>query len=525
MTHDAPLSRQCTKGPRFQPGVAFRAWATLLTEGVHGSLSKQAVVVYDLRHGKEAQTYGIGIKEVWRVEDGKHVPAALRTHLLGGWEYHIADGLVSISLVVGLDYKNPCIELYRDFQRTKYHPHFRALLANGTRLAYGARALTKGGLRSLPRLHFPGGALVGVRRVLRNGTEGLLVSRSGALILARFACRASFCVGIYMRLTCCSLWHIFAFSLDCLPFPSNPVHLDRFMLANLVHAHICAAPVVNIAEIKGAHNAMRTGMLASEAALQPTARFVSTASPGTFRVGESDSAEKSHQTDAEKADAPLSLAPYTAAFPRSPVHTNLWAVRNVRPGFNTHWNLPQPLGLPRDALVTLPAASFSPIAYPPFEPPPSTDLMSSVALTGMNHAEGEEVHLRVMHDSSSRMQFDARPRTPAPQLPRGLKLMKTRRLTPTHTKIPPGGARTCTPTSGPTWGCCSARAPRACTRWLTAIHSGNSETKEEEIWEGTKLVGTSRNCIHCKLCDIKVPTQDITWPTPEGGGGPKYTLT
>ncbi|KAF8166913.1 hypothetical protein K438DRAFT_248793 [Mycena galopus ATCC 62051] len=129
MTHDAPLSRQCTKGPRFQPGVAFRAWATLLTEGVHGSLSKQAVVVYDLRHGKEAQTYGIGIKEVWRVEDGKHVPVlagkVLRTlgwplsaHTYGGgWEYHMADGLVSVDLVVGLDYKNPYMEQpYRDFQ-------------------------------------------------------------------------------------------------------------------------------------------------------------------------------------------------------------------------------------------------------------------------------------------------------------------------------------------------------------------------------------------------------------------------
>ncbi|KAF8131338.1 FAD/NAD-P-binding domain-containing protein [Mycena galopus ATCC 62051] len=473
VTHDAGLTRQRTKGPRFEPGVAFRARATLLAEGAHGSLSKQAVAMYDLRHGKEAQTYGIGLKEVWRVEEGKHVPGKV-LHTLGwplssqtyggGWEYHMADGLVSIGLVVGLDYKNPYLEPYREFQRTKHHPHFRTLLANGTRLAYGARALTEGGLQSLPRLDFPGGALVG-----------------------------------------------------------------------------CAAGVVNTAKIKGTHNAMRTGMLAAEAAfaaLHPAARFVSTASPGTFKVDPDTAAEPN-------TDAPLSLAPYTTAFPRSPAHTDLWAVRNVRPGFNTRWGawggvlyagfdtmlggrVPwtlrhhketslNPSASSPDALATLPAASFSPIAYPPFEPPLSTDLMSSVALTGTNHAEGEAVHLRVMRantstqtSSSTEADEDALPDTDAHETP-------ARRRVHVHANV------------GTYAGLLQRACPAGVYEYVAddggRVVPGNSETKEEEGWEGTKLVINSQNCIHCKLCDIKVPTQDITWTTPEGGGGPKYTLT
>ncbi|KAF8144490.1 hypothetical protein K438DRAFT_1690847 [Mycena galopus ATCC 62051] len=392
VTHGARLIRQHTKGPRFEPGMAFRARATaLLAKSAHGSLLKQAVAMYNLRRGKAAQTYGIEIKEVRRVEDGKHVP--------GVW---------------------PSASILSSFSCRFFWSFFNSVLAGQVRtLGWPLSAHTYGG-----------------------GWEYHMADGLG-----------------------------------------------------------------------------RGGRV-----------------PWTLRHHKETSLNSS-------ASSP-------------------------------------------DALVTLPTASFSPIAYPPFAPPLSTDLMSSVALTGTNHAEGEAVHLRVMRgalrvlqiiDSSSRMQFDARPvlirysfrsvgirldsiafelkdfhlllphsihfkltriiffpqRTPAPKLPRGLKLMETRRPTPTHTKIPPGGARTCTPMSGPTRGCCSARAPRACTSmWLMMgggvswyVTSGNSETKEEEGWERTKLVINSQNCIHCKLCDIKVPTQDIMWTTPESGGGPKYTFT
>ncbi|KAF8144487.1 hypothetical protein K438DRAFT_1782769 [Mycena galopus ATCC 62051] len=135
-------STRPTKGRRFDPGVVFRARATLLAEGAHGSLSRQAVAMYDLRHGKEAQTYEIGIKEVWRVEEVAAV----------GTVYHMADGPVSISLIVGPDHKIPHIVRFSARKITL----FRVLLGAGTCLAYGARTLTEGGLQSLLRLDFPG---------------------------------------------------------------------------------------------------------------------------------------------------------------------------------------------------------------------------------------------------------------------------------------------------------------------------------------------------------------------------------
>ncbi|KAJ7179749.1 FAD/NAD-P-binding domain-containing protein [Mycena filopes] len=469
VTHDAGVTRQRTKSSRFEPGIAFRARATLLAEGAHGSLSKNAIAVYNLRSGKAPQTYGIGIKEVWRVDPEKHVPGKV-IHTLGwplgwstyggGWEYHMADGLVSVGLVVGLDYKNPWMEPYREFQRMKHHPHFRALLSSpgAERLAYGARALTEGGLQSLPRLDFPGGALIG-----------------------------------------------------------------------------CAAGVVNTAKIKGTHNAMRTGMLAAEAAF--TALH-----PGTsFPIGPKES-------NAEDEHAPISLAHYTAAFPQSPAHADLWAVRNVRPAFNTRlgvlggvlyagvdtilggrvpWTLGKaghgPKGLDPsttspDALATLPAADCTPIAYPPFEPPLSTDLMSSVALTGTNHAEGQAVHLRVMRGvKGGALGTNGRPvgqetvEVDAHETP-------ARRRAHVHANV----------------GTYAGLLQRACPAGVyeyvpddeNKVVPGNIGVDgEKEGWEGTKLVINSQNCIHCKLCDIKVPTQDITWTVPEGGGGPKYTLT
>ncbi|KAF8143908.1 hypothetical protein K438DRAFT_1783279 [Mycena galopus ATCC 62051] len=152
VTHDARLTRQCTKGPPFELGVTFRARATLLAEGAHGSLSKQAVAMYDLRHGKEVglESRRCGVSRTASMFLAKYsTPSADRsphtpTAAVESTTWPTAS---SASASLWVDYKNPYIEQpYRDFQRTKYHPHFRAILANGTRLAYGARALTKGGL-------------------------------------------------------------------------------------------------------------------------------------------------------------------------------------------------------------------------------------------------------------------------------------------------------------------------------------------------------------------------------------------
>jgi electron-transferring-flavoprotein dehydrogenase len=237
----------------------------------------------------------------------------------GGWVYHMDGGLVSLGLVIGLDYANPYLSPYRELQRMKHHPYFRKLLSGSSeRLAYGARTLNEGGLQAVPQLHFPGGALLG-----------------------------------------------------------------------------CSAGMVNIAKIKGTHNAMRSGMLAAEAAYDA----VQTAA---------------NENDSEAAAADMSA--YTTAFQTSSIHRDLHEVRNLRASFHT------PLGLYggilysgidtlflkgrtpwtlrssqiTDAAHTKPASEFKPIDYPPFEAGLSSDLMTSVALTGTNHAEDQLVHLRVM---------------------------------------------------------------------------------------------------------------------------------
>ncbi|KAJ7253222.1 FAD/NAD-P-binding domain-containing protein [Mycena rebaudengoi] len=519
-THDAGLSRQRTKTARFEPGMAFRARTTLLAEGAHGSLTKQVLALHNMRKeashvtertDAEPQTYGIGLKEVWRVPASRHTPGKV-VHTLGwpltggptalqgdtyggGWVYHMRGGLVSLGLVVGLDYKNPWMEPYREFQRMKHHPYFRALLGPGRgdeeppeRLAYGARALTEGGLQSLPRLHFPGGALLG-----------------------------------------------------------------------------CAAGVVNTAKIKGTHNAMRTGMLAAEAAfaqLVPSARFESTSLPAAVapRLWDAPStSEAETPAEAEGAESyppPISLHAYSATFRHSPVFADLWAVRNVRPSFNgplgvlggvlysgvdtllrgrvpwtfRHHKKGETAPASPDAAATLPAARCTPIAYPPFEPPLSTDLMTSVALTGTNHAEGQPVHLRVMRgavtttsDSGAASADSASASTTASEsasdvgdgaLP-AVDTTETAARRRAHVRVNVG-----------TYAGLLGRACPAGVYEYVEDDGGRAvpgNETEAEGWEGKKLVINSQNCIHCKLCDIKVPTQDITWTVPEGGGGPKYS--
>ncbi|KAF8209281.1 hypothetical protein K438DRAFT_1754313 [Mycena galopus ATCC 62051] len=153
------LTRTHTNGPRFEPGVAFHM-GHLLTEGAPGSFSKQVVAMYDLRNGKEVQTYGFGIKGCGVSVRGSMSLVCKVLHTLSPRAPTAADAstkwltVSSAGFVVGLDYKDRYLEPYREFQRTNHYPHFRALLAGGTRLAYGAHALTDGRLQSLPRLDF-----------------------------------------------------------------------------------------------------------------------------------------------------------------------------------------------------------------------------------------------------------------------------------------------------------------------------------------------------------------------------------
>lgn len=250
ITNEVGLTKNYRMKSSFEPGMAFRSKVTLLAEGAHGSLSKQAISMYNLRKEAEPQTYGIGLKEVWRVDPEKYRPGEV-VHTIGwpmdlqtyggGWVYHMDGGLVSLGLVIGLDYKNPWLSPYREFQRMKHHPYFRALLSSpkAERLSYAARVLNEGGLQSVPKLNFPGGALIG-----------------------------------------------------------------------------CSAGFVNIAKIKGTHNAMKSGMLAAEAAWNNV-----------------------HPESEAESHSAADMAPYDRALHESWVHSDLYEVRNLRPSFGTKLGL------------------------------------------------------------------------------------------------------------------------------------------------------------------------------------------
>ncbi|KAI0316037.1 FAD/NAD(P)-binding domain-containing protein [Amylostereum chailletii] len=409
-TNDVGLDRKGKPKDSFEPGMEFRAKVTLLAEGARGSLTKTAVRRFQLQKDADPQTYGFGVKEVWRVDPSQYRPGEV-LHTMGwplgmstyggGWVYHMADGLVSLGLVVGLDYANPYLSPYRELQ---------LLSGDSTRIAYGARTLNEGGLQSVPKLHFPGGALIG-----------------------------------------------------------------------------CSAGFVNIAKIKGTHNAMKTGMLAAEAAYD---------------------AIESHPED---STLPVDMSAYESAYKDSWVYKDLHEVRNLRPSFNTSlgvfggivysgidslllrgrtpWTFRNPSST--DAAHTLRASETKPIAYPPPQPPLSTDLMTALALTGTNHAEDQPAHLRVRTEDG----------------------VESAELRAEHVR------RNVDEFAGLLGHACPAGV------YEYVEDEDGSAAAAGEGWGGKKLVINAQNCIHCKLCDVKVPTQDIQWTVPEGGGGPKYSTS
>ncbi|MCY4498176.1 MAG: electron transfer flavoprotein-ubiquinone oxidoreductase [Rhodospirillaceae bacterium] len=169
-TVDMGVARDGSRKPEFQPGMELHAKYTLFAEGCRGSLTKTLFERFRLRDGVDPQTYGIGIKELWEVEPGKHQqglvlhsagwPMDSRTYG-GSFLYHLEDNMVSVGFVVGLDYENPHLSPFEEFQRFKTHPCIRPVFAGGRRIAYGARAINEGGFQSVPRLAFPGGVLLG----------------------------------------------------------------------------------------------------------------------------------------------------------------------------------------------------------------------------------------------------------------------------------------------------------------------------------------------------------------------------
>ena len=170
ITSDLGLGKDGEVGPNFQPGIEIHAKYTLFAEGCRGHLGKRLMEVFNLREKSEHQTYGIGLKELWEIKpENANKGEVLHTigwpldkETYGGsFLYHLSNNLVSVGFVIGLDYKNPYLSPYDEFQKFKTHPKMKGLFEGGRRISYGARALNEGGWQSLPKLSFPGGALIG----------------------------------------------------------------------------------------------------------------------------------------------------------------------------------------------------------------------------------------------------------------------------------------------------------------------------------------------------------------------------
>jgi electron-transferring-flavoprotein dehydrogenase len=179
-TGDLGRSRGGEPKPAFQPGYELRAKYTLFAEGCRGSLGKTLMQRFDLRRDCDPQHYGIGLKEIWSIDPALHEPG-LVVHSIGwplasdteggGFLYHASDNQVYLGMVIALDYANPWLSPFEEFQRWKQHPSIRRFLNGGKRICYGARAVNKGGLQSLPRLAFPGGLLAGCEAGFLNGVK------------------------------------------------------------------------------------------------------------------------------------------------------------------------------------------------------------------------------------------------------------------------------------------------------------------------------------------------------------------
>ena len=383
----------------FQLGMELHAKYTVFAEGARGHLGKQVIAKFKLDEGKDPQSYGIGIKELWEIDPARH-KAGLALHS-AGWPldektyggsflYHMEDNKVVVGFVVGLDYTNPWLSPFEEFQRFKTHPNIRWYfegdeakgIAPAKRISYGARAITAGGILSLPKTVFPGGALIG-----------------------------------------------------------------------------CEAGYLNASRIKGSHAAIKTGMLAAEAAY--------------------DALQAGRQHD--------ELSAYPEAFQKSWLFTELNKARNFKQWFkkgrtvgtlmtgveqfllrgHVPWTLRRTAA---DHTYLKPAAECKPIQYPKPDGKLTFDRLSSVFISNTNHEENQPAHL-TLKDAS---------------VPVGINLAKF---------------------AGPEARYCPA---------------GVYEYVKNED-QSDRLQINAQNCVHCKTCDIKDPTQNIVWVTPEGGGGPNYS--
>nr|WP_183921426.1 electron transfer flavoprotein-ubiquinone oxidoreductase [Sphingomonas sp. BK069] len=392
-TGDMGVARDGTHKPDYQPGLELHAKYTFFSEGCRGHLSKELMRLFDLLRDCDPQVYGLGVKELWDIDPSLHTPGKV-IHTQGwplsesgsnggGWIYHQANGQVSIGFVTWLNYSNPYVSPFQEMQRWKTHPAVAALLKGGKRVSYGARAINDGGLQSIPKLVFPGGALIGD-----------------------------------------------------------------------------SAGFLNVPRIKGTHTAMKSAMLAAEAAVD---------------------AIVSQRTSDE-------LVAYPEAFEHSWVKKELSIVRNVVPLVKrfgdligsglagvTMWleylglRMPFTLHHHADHETLWRKDLVKKIDYPKPDGVLTFDRLSSVFLSNTNHEEDQPVHL-TLKDPTIPVAYDL----------------------PLYDEP----------------------AQRYCP-------AGVYEIVGEDVGD-PKFVINAQNCVHCKTCDIKDPTQNINWVVPEGGGGPNY---
>jgi electron-transferring-flavoprotein dehydrogenase len=391
-TGDMGISRTGEHKGDYQPGMELHGKYTFFAEGARGHLTKELKRLFELERDCDPQVYGIGLKELWDIDPTKHMPGRvihtqgwpLDDAWGGGFLYHQANNQVALGFVVALDYKNPWLSPFEEFQRWKQHPDIRAVLEGGRRVSYGARAINEGGWQSVPRLVFPGGALIG-----------------------------------------------------------------------------CSAGFVNVPRIKGSHTAMKSGMLAAEAAYE-----------------------------ALKADRKGDkLESYPEMLNASWIAKELKMVRNAEPAIAKFggtvgtmiagadmWMRYFKIGLPvtlrhkhPDNEALWKANQQPKIDYPKPDGVISFDRLSSVFVSAVNHEEDQPVHL-TLKDASVPIEVNLKEYESPEQ--------------------------------------------RYCPAGVYEIVGREEGTPRLQI--------NAQNCVHCKTCDIKDPTQNINWVVPEGGGGPNY---
>jgi electron-transferring-flavoprotein dehydrogenase len=388
------LNADGTPSGAYEPGMELLGKYVFLSEGVRGSLSKEAISKYDLAKDSDAAKFGLGMKEIWEIDPDKHREGSV-THTMGwplgknagggSFIYHLDNNQVYVGFVVHLNYKNPHLYPYMEFQRFKHHPMVAELLKGGKRVAYGARAISEGGYQSMPNAAFPGGALLG-----------------------------------------------------------------------------CSVGLVNVPRIKGNHNAMLSGKAAAEAA----------------------------HAAIEAGRASDTLEDYNTELREGPVGQDLKKVRNVKPlwsnkglmaslslgGFDMWTNNLFGLSLlgtmkhgKSDAEATGKTSDHKPIDYPKPDGTLSFDRLTNVSFSMTNHEESQPAHLKLLD----------------PSIPISVNL-------PTYAEP----------------------AQRYCPAGVYEV--------VEEAGKDAKFVINFQNCVHCKTCDIKDPSQNINWTVPQGGDGPNY---